>query len=122
MGQVIAVGGGSYPDSLIRIRFSGKSVKSGGLEDRGHALAAADAHGLQQVAAVPAAQLAQAGGEHPGAGGADGVAERDPGSVDVELVRLVPAPAGQHGEHLDRERLVELDQVDVAESQARSGK
>src|SRR6266702_8417181 len=95
---------------------------SGGFEDRGHTLAAADAHGLQQVAAVPAAQLAQAGGEHPGAGGADGMAERDAGSVDVELVRLVPPPAGQHGEYLDRERLVELDEVDVAESQARSGK
>src|SRR6185437_9689232 len=63
---------------------------SGGLEDRGYALAAADAHGFQQVAAVPSAQLAQAGGQHPGAGGADGVAERDTGSVDVELVRVVP--------------------------------
>src|SRR6202012_4087010 len=95
---------------------------SGSLEDRGYALAAADAHGLQQVAAVPSAQLAQAGGQHPGAGGADGVAERDNGSVDVEIVRVVPPPAGQHGEDLDRERLVELDQVDVGKSQARSGK
>src|SRR5580693_2660242 len=40
-------------------------MSSGRLEHRGHALAAADAHGLQQVPAVPAAQLAQAGGEHP---------------------------------------------------------
>src|SRR5690348_1381226 len=95
---------------------------SGGFEDRGHALAAADAHGLQQVAAVAAAQFAQAGGEHPGAGGADGMAQRYARAVDVELVRLVPAPAGQHGEDLDRERLVELDEVDVAESQTRSGK
>src|SRR5690348_12636213 len=95
---------------------------SGGLEDGGHALAASDAHRLEQVAAVPAAKLAQAGGEHPGAGGADGMPERDAGSVDVELVRFVPAPAGQHGEDLDRESLVELDEVDVAESQARSGK
>ena len=38
---------------------------SGGLEDRGYALAASDAHRLQQVAAVPAVKLAQAGGEHP---------------------------------------------------------
>ena len=30
------------------------------------------------------------------------MAERDTGSVDVELVRFVPPPAGQHGEDLDR--------------------
>src|SRR6185437_10323755 len=104
-----------------KLRSRGPWV-SGGLEDRGHALAAADAHGLQQVAAVPSAQFAQAGSQHPGAGGADGVAERDTGSVDVELVWFVPPPAGQHGENLDRERLVELDQVNVGKSQARSGK
>ncbi len=81
------------------------SAGSGGLEDRGHALAAAGAHGLRQVAPVPAAQLAQAGGEHPGTGGPDRVAERDARAVDVEFVRLVPAPAGQHGEHLDGETI-----------------
>ena len=81
------------------------SAGSGGLEDRGHALAAAGAHGLRQVAPVPAAQLAQAGGEHPGTGGPDRVAERDARAVDVEFVRLVPAPTGQHGEHLDGETI-----------------
>ena len=39
-------------------------MPSGGLEDRGHTLAAADAHGLEQVPATSPAQLAQAGGEH----------------------------------------------------------
>ena len=53
----------------------GRGGWSGGLEDRGDALTAADAHGLEQVPAVPPAQLAQARGEHPRAGGADGVAQ-----------------------------------------------
>src|SRR6202453_272858 len=95
---------------------------SGCLEDRGHALAAADAHGLQQVPALPAPQLTQSGGKHPRSGGADRVPERDAGPVDVELVRIVPLPPGQDSEHLHGEGLVELDEVHGAKAQARSVK
>ena len=61
------------------------------LEHGGEALAAADAHGLQAVAGLAAVHLAGEGGEDPGAGGADGVAQRDAGAVDVDPLEVLQA-------------------------------
>ena len=65
-------------------------------------------------------QLVQHRRQDADAGRADRVAERDAGAVDVEpVVDLVElhAPARQHREHLHREGLVDLDQVEVVEAE-----
>src|SRR6185437_2569574 len=103
--------GGDWQDRIPLAKRVGAPSRL--LEDRGDALAAADAHGFQAVLAVAAVQLAQQVGEDPSAGGADRVPEADARSVDVQAVALVPAPALEHRQHLRRERLVELDEVDV---------
>ena len=58
------------------------------LEDRGDALAAADAHGDQRVAAAGALQLVDRLDGEDRAGGADRVAERDAAAVRVDLGRI----------------------------------
>ena len=56
----------------------------------------------------------------PGAGHAERVADRDRAAVDVEPVE-VDAEVLVRRHHLRRERLVDLDQVDVADAHARVG-
>ena len=56
------------------------------LDHRGQALAHADAHRGQPVAAAAAAQLVGERAEQPGARAAERVAERDRAAVDVQLV------------------------------------
>src|SRR3954464_8662389 len=92
----------------------------GPFEDGGQALAAAEAHGLQAVAGLAAVEFAQQGGEDAAAGGADGVAQRDAGTVDVESCEVGrgQVPGAGTGEHLGGACLVEFDQVDVGELQA----
>ena len=90
------------------------------LEDGGQALATTDAHRLQPVPALAALHLVQQRGQDPAAGGADRVAERDARAVDVDALPVARAEAAESpltaaGQHLRGERLVELDQVDVAE-------
>jgi alkylation response protein AidB-like acyl-CoA dehydrogenase len=79
---------------------------------------AAGAHGDQGQVRVAPLQLVQGGGQQPGAGRADRVAERDRAAVDVDpvLVRLVHPHPGQRDR---RERLVHLEQVDVGDRHAR---
>src|SRR5699024_7106988 len=69
-------------------------------EDGRDALAAADAHGLEAVAGLAAVHLAQHGGQDPAAGGADGMAERDARTVDIESIEvaLAQAPFASDGE------------------------
>src|SRR5215472_1414690 len=92
----------------------GKRADSGPLENGCQALAAANAHRLQQVAPVAPVQLADAGGEDAHACRADRVSEGDARAIDVEPVEvLLPeAPLAGDSEHLRGERLVELDEVD----------
>ena len=52
------------------------------------AMRAAGAHGDQRGAGVAPLQLVQRGGDQPGAGAADRVAEGDGAAVDVDLVRV----------------------------------
>ena len=52
---------------------------------------------------------------------AERVAERDRAAVRVDVLRVVREPeAAQHGEGLRGERLVELDDVEVADLEAES--
>src|SRR5580698_3800480 len=103
-----------------RRRDSGSCRRGGGgyFEDGGHALTAADAHGLQPESAAAPTELVQQGDHHAGTGGADGVAEGDARAVDVEPVLVVPAPTLQDAEDLAGEGLVEFDEFEVIEAQA----
>ena len=52
--------------------------------------------------------------ENPRAGRADRVAEGDRAAVDVEAI-AIDRHVAQHGEHLRRERLVQLDEIEVVD-------
>src|SRR4029078_3300278 len=80
---------------------------------------AALAHGLEAVAAAGAFELAEEGGHEPGAGGTERVAERDGAPVDVDA-REVAARLLLPREDDRRERLVDLDEVDLVERHPRA--
>src|SRR3954447_3418124 len=88
------------------------------LDDRDVGLTATFAHRLQPVPAAGAFELVQQCGHQPRAGCAEGMPERDRAAVDVDLgevgARLL-LPREHHG----RERLVDLDEVDVVEAPPR---
>src|SRR5271155_4353172 len=79
---------------------SNESRWLGCFEHCGETLAAADTHGFQAEAAAAAAKLVHHRGEHPNPGCADGVAERDSGTVHVESVVVVPIPFLQDRQNL----------------------
>src|SRR3954469_6176194 len=85
--------------------------QSDSLEERGQALATADAHRLQPVAGVAAGHRAGEGSQDPAAGGPDRVPQGDARAVDVHPVEVArrEAPLAGHREHLASEGLVELD-------------
>src|SRR5581483_9067896 len=58
------------------------------LDDRGDALAEADAHGLEPVTSAASLQLVQQRGHQAGAGAAERVAEGDGAAVDVHPLRV----------------------------------
>src|SRR5260370_11422981 len=87
------------------------------LDDHGDALAAANAHGFQVHGLVPGGQAVEQGGGDPGAGHAERVAQGDGAAVHVEPVD-VDAELAVGGDDLRRERLVDLDQVDVGDGHA----
>ena len=89
------------------------------LEDHRHALAAADAHGDQAGRlVVPVCSELSIVVCEPGAGHAERVADRDRAAVDVEPVEVdAEVLVGRHD--LRRERLVDLDQVDVVDASCR---
>ena len=69
---------------------------------------------ISAVGLVAALELVEGGGDQAGAGGADGVAERDGAAVDVDEVQVDVVLAGP-GEHHRRERLVDLEEVEVGD-------
>src|SRR6516162_2279706 len=75
------------PGSRLRALAVVRAGSSHSLEDRGYALAATDAHGLHRVPATCPPQLTQCFDNKDGAGGTDGVLERDTAAVRVGLVR-----------------------------------
>lgn len=97
--------------SESRSRVCGMRAGLGPSEDCGDALAAADAHGLEPIARAAALDLVNQGRQNPHAGGADWMAERDAGAIDIYPVRIAPRPRLQNGQHLAGERLVDLDKV-----------
>src|SRR5689334_1714342 len=85
---------------------------SDALEDRGDALAAADAHGHERVALLRALQLVERLHREDAAGGADRMAERHGAAVRVDL-RGIETEIFGHRHRLHGERFVGLDQVHV---------
>src|SRR5215472_14725199 len=94
-----------------------RSASSKALDDAGGGHGAASTHRDQGGGRVTPFQLVQGGGEQAGAGAAHRVAERDGAAVDVDLVRVGLVHA-QPGQHHRGERLVDLEQVDVAQGHA----
>ena len=88
-------------------------------EERGLALADADAQRREPVTAAPPAQLVEERHDEPRAAHAERVAERDRAAVHVHALRVEPELA-DHREALRRERLVQLDEIDLADGDARS--
>src|SRR5258707_8388700 len=93
------------------------------LEHGGQALPSADAHGFQPIAGAAAVQFARQRREHPAAGPADRGSERDPRTMDIRPFQVARGelPFPHHRERLGREGLVERDQVDIGEFEARLG-
>src|SRR3954452_6310792 len=81
-------------------------------ENRRDALTAADAHRNQSIAAADALELVQRLHRQDAAGCADGMAERDAGSVRIGLCRI-KAQILRHSAGLGGKRLVALDHIDV---------
>ena len=87
------------------------------LEHRPRGHRAAGTHRDQRPRGVGALQLVQRGRDQPGAGGPDGVAERDRAAVDVGALER-GAGLLRPGEYDGRERLVDLEEVEVVEGEA----
>src|SRR5438270_2556515 len=85
------------------------------LDDHGHALTAADAHGFETHGLVERLQVVDQRRHDAGAGHAEGVPEGDGAAVGIELVVDADAELVAHGQHLGGERLVELDDVDIGD-------
>ena len=88
------------------------------LHDRRDPLADADAHRREAVAAAGPAQLVDQHRDQAAAAHPERMAERDRAAVDVDLGRVEPELVDAD-ERLGRERLVELDEVEVLDGDAR---
>jgi len=84
------------------------------LDDRGGGHRPAGAHGDQRGARAASLELVQRGGEQPGTGAAHRMAEAIAPPLTFHPVRVGPVHR-QPGQHDRRERLVDLEQVDVAD-------
>src|SRR5260370_14696542 len=86
------------------------------LQDHGHPLAAAHAHGLEADPLVPLTEPVEQRAEDSGPGHAEGMPESDRAAVRVELVAArVDADAPRRRDDLGREGFVYLDDVDVVD-------
>ena len=85
-------------------------------DDHRDALTAADAGGRHAVLLAAPPQLEQQRQQQARAAGAERMAERDRAAVDVDLV-AIEAQLLLAREILRRERLVDLDQVEIGERQ-----
>ncbi len=85
------------------------------LDDRGDPLADADAHRGEAVAAAGPAQLVGEHRDEPAAAHPERMAERDRPTVHVHLGGIEPELVDAH-ERLARERLVELDEIEVVDA------
>ena len=78
------------------------------------AVAAAQAERRDAAFEIPLLERVEKGREHARAASANRMAERDGATVHVHLARIETQLA-QHGNGLDRERLVQFDQIDILE-------
>ena len=83
------------------------------------AMPAALAHRLEAVAAAGALELAEQRGHEPAPRAAERVAERDRAAVHVDPARGRGGARCAHASTTRRERLVDLDEVDVVERELR---
>src|SRR2546430_4028933 len=89
------------------------------LERERNPLADADAHGDQRALGAGQHRLVRRRDGEPRARHAERMAERDRAAVRVDVPGIVGEPElAQAGEALRRERLVELDPVEVADLEA----
>src|SRR5690606_29500992 len=106
------------PELLAARLASGWASSAADFEQTGGAHAAADAHAHDAVALAAPAELVQQRGGELRARAPERVPEGDGAAVDVELVcRDAELALAVHG--LSREGLVDLEQVDVVDLQAR---
>src|SRR5207248_2704803 len=111
------------PRAIVRTsrRRLGSSSLADAFDDHGHALTAADAHGLESDVLVERLEVVDERRHDAGAGHTERVAQGDSAAVGVELVVDADAELVADREHLGREGLVELDDVDVGDLHAGLG-
>src|SRR4029079_15203725 len=105
----------AHPEARARLRVG---LAGRPLEQRGHALADADAQRREAVAAVAAAELVQERHDEARAAHSERMAERDRAAVDIDPLR-VEAQLTDDREALRRERLVQLDEIDILDADTR---
>ena len=86
-------------------------------DNRGDALADADAHGGEAVAAAAFFHFVNKRRHDPGAAAAQRVAEGDGAAVDVELIEI-DAQLARAREHLRRKGFVDFNEVDLLDGEA----
>src|SRR5215212_10146908 len=96
--------------------FSAMCFPLNPLDDGGYAHAAADAQRDQRATGVAALELVDHGAGDHGAGGTQRVAHGDRAAVDVELL-VGNVQVLLELQHHRRERLIQLEQVDVVDRQ-----
>ena len=100
-------------------RRSVRQVLLHALDDRGDALANADAHGAKGVTRLALLQLVHGSGQQTRTGHAERMAESDRAAIRVHPAVIVGnAKLAQHGEALSREGFVQLNHVHVVDGQA----
>src|SRR5712691_11718304 len=105
----------SYFVSIMMLR-SACRARLEAFQDGRVGQAAGFAHGLQGQAGAACVHGVDQGGHQPGAAGPERVADGDGAAMDVDFVQ-VGAGFALPGEHDAGERLVDLEQVDVADGQ-----
>src|SRR5882724_4258511 len=105
----------SYLVSIMMLRSAGPA-RLEAFQDGRVGQAACFAHGLQGQAGAPCVHGMDQGGHQPGSAGPERMADGDGAAVDVDLVQA-DAGFALPGQHDAGERLVHLEQVDVADGQ-----
>src|ERR1041384_521795 len=89
-------------------------------KDDGDALADADAHSAEGVAAVRAQELIKRGGDKARAACAEWMTDGNGAAIWIDVCGVIGnSEVSQNGERLRREGFIELDDVHLVERQAR---
>ena len=101
---------------LARV-IAGKRRSLDSFDDRRDTLTDADAHGRETVAAAALFHFMDEGRHDPGAAAAQRMSQGNGAAIDVESVETDAELAGA-GKHLRCECLVDLDQIDLLDTQS----